>query len=108
MNTKLKHVENWLELAKEADWSAAKMAEMCNVSVRTLERYFLQQMQKPPKAWLIDQRQKRAMKLLNTGFSVKQVTSELNYQHASTFSREFKKFWKVCPTNHSLTLAIKT
>jgi transcriptional regulator GlxA family with amidase domain len=42
MNTCLHCIQNWLELAQQANWSAATLAKMCGVPVRTLERYFHQ------------------------------------------------------------------
>jgi transcriptional regulator GlxA family with amidase domain len=54
MNTRLNHIQNWPELAQQADWSASVLAKKCGVSVRTLERYFLKTMCKTPKNWLAD------------------------------------------------------
>lgn len=90
MNSKLSYAQDWQQLAHEAKWSAAALAKKCGVSVRTLERYFLRQMGKSPKAWLTTQRQRRAIGLLRDGSRVKEVAGLLSYrpQH---FSRDFKK-----------------
>jgi transcriptional regulator GlxA family with amidase domain len=61
MNSKLNHVKNWPELAQAANWSAAILAKKCGVSVRTLERHFLKEMGKSPKAWLAETRQQLAV-----------------------------------------------
>lgn len=97
MNTKLNHIQNWPELARQAKWSVSAMARLCRVSVRTLERYFLKQMGKRPKAWLAEQRQKLASELLRDGSTIKEAANSIGYQHASTFSREYKKHWGNCP-----------
>jgi AraC-like DNA-binding protein len=98
MNTRLHHIQNWPKLARATNWSAAALAKKCGVSVRTLERYFLKEMGKRPKAWLSEQRQHRAIALLQDGSTVKETAASLNYKHATHFSREFKEHWGHCPT----------
>ena len=98
MNTKLNHIQNWAELARQANWSVSKLAKICDVSVRTLERRFLKQTGKHPKKWLIDQRQKQAVRLLRTGVYVKEVASQLGFKYAHHLSREFNRFWSHYPT----------
>lgn len=98
MNTRLHHIQNWPELARQTNWSAAALAKKCGVSVRTLERYFLKQMGNSPKAWLLKQRQRRAFDLIRDGSTVKEAAARIGYQHASTFSREFMKHWGCYPT----------
>jgi transcriptional regulator GlxA family with amidase domain len=46
MNTKLNHVQDWLKLAKQANWSVSKLAKLCQVSTNTLRRHFLASMGK--------------------------------------------------------------
>jgi transcriptional regulator GlxA family with amidase domain len=41
MNSRVHQIQNWPELARQADWSVALLARNRPVSVRTLERYFL-------------------------------------------------------------------
>jgi transcriptional regulator GlxA family with amidase domain len=98
MNSKLKQIQNWAELAQSANWSAAVLAKKCQVSVRTLERYFLRQMNKSPKAWLAEQRQHQAVVLLREGLSIKEVAALLSYRQASNFTRKYKSYWGICPT----------
>jgi AraC-like DNA-binding protein len=97
MNTRLNQVQNWPELARAANWSASALARRCGVSVRTLERYFLRNMGKSPKVWLAEKRQLLAIELLREGSTVKETAGRTGYNHASTFSREFKKHWGSCP-----------
>jgi len=98
MNTRLNQVHNWVELANHANWSASALACECNVSLRTLQRYFRSRMGKNPKAWLFEQRQKQAAGLLRNGIAIKEVANHLGYAHATQFSREFKKYWGQSPT----------
>jgi AraC-like DNA-binding protein len=97
MSKRLNPDQDWLPLAQRANWSVSKLAKLANVSTRTLERHFVKTMGKTPKVWLAAKRQKQALELLGDGTSVKQAASLLGYQHASTFTREFKKLSGLCP-----------
>jgi transcriptional regulator GlxA family with amidase domain len=91
VNPRLNHIQNWPELAQQANWSASTLAEKCNVSLRTLERRFLKQVGKSPHAWLSEQRLHQAIELLRDGSSVKETAACLGYKNQHHFSREFKK-----------------
>jgi AraC-like DNA-binding protein len=98
MNAKLNHIAKWPELTGKARWSAYELAEKCGVSVRTLERYFLESQNKTPKHWLTERRQLQAHRLLSDGFSIKETASQLDYKYSHHFSREFKQHWGICPS----------
>jgi len=98
MNSKLNYIQNWPELAKQANWSASKLAKICGVSMSTLERYFLKRMGKSPKGWLSGQRQQQAAAILQEGVTVKETAYYLGYKHPSHLTNEFKKHWGNCPT----------
>jgi AraC-like DNA-binding protein len=108
MNSKPNHIQNWPELAKQANWSASKLAKVCGVSVRTLERFFLTKMGKCPKAWLSEQRQHRAIELLQGGSSVKETAAFLDYKHPSHLTNAFKKQSGYCPTNKMITTRLQS
>jgi AraC-like DNA-binding protein len=99
MNKQLYKIQNWPERAQEANWRAAALAKNCGVSLRTLERYFIKEMGKSPKVWLLEQRQQQADKLLRDGSSVKEAAECLNYKHPSHLTNAFKKQWGYCPTD---------
>jgi transcriptional regulator GlxA family with amidase domain len=98
MNTKLKDIKNWPELAQQAKWSAADLAKHCNVSVRTLHRHFLKHQGKNPKTWLAEQRQLNARELLCGGSSVKEVAVCLGYKQPENFTRHYKSQTGICPS----------
>lgn len=99
MKLKLDHSQNWSELAKKTNWSVAKMAKLCRVSSRTLERFFLENMGSSPKAWLLEQRQREASRLMQEdNMSIKETAIRLGYKRSQHFSSEFKRYWGVCPT----------
>ena len=104
MNTKLNHLQKWPELALAANWCAATLAQNCGVSLRTLERYFLDEMGKCPKVWLSEQRQQWAAKLLQGGSSVKETAALLDYKHPSHLTNGYKKQWGCCPTDKKAPL----
>jgi AraC-like DNA-binding protein len=99
MSSGLHQVQDWPELAQVAKWSAATLAKNCGISLRTLERYFLKEMGKHPKAWLSEQRQQRANELIQGGSSVKETAARLDYKHPSHLTNGFKKQWGCCPTD---------
>jgi AraC-like DNA-binding protein len=103
MNTRLKHIQNWTELGRQANWSATVLARLCGVSKDTLRLHFLKHMGKPPGAWLAEQRQHQAIGLLRDGSSIKETADCLGYKQQTNFTRKFKGFWGACP---SLQLSI--
>lgn len=107
MNTRLHQIQNWPELAQQAKWSATALAKKCDVSLRTLERHFLTQMGKTPKAWLAEQRQFRAVELLLDNSSVKETAIYLGYKHATNFTRKFKDHWGGCPVQIMQTQTVR-
>jgi len=98
MNTRLKRVENWNELARKSNWSAGKLARICGVSLRTLQRHFLSNVGISPKSWLTEERQREAKRLITEGMSVKETAWRLGYRYAYNFSRNFKGRWGHSPT----------
>ena len=96
--TKLKHISNWPERARQAKWSAAILAKNCGVTVRTLHRHFLQHMGKNTKTWLDEQRQHNAHELLCDGSSMKETSDCLVFQQQSSFTRYYKHQTGHCPS----------
>ena len=90
---------------EKAGWSVANLAKQCGVSVRTLERYFLESKGRKPKAWLNERRQQQAMKMLLQSYSVKETARRLGYSWASTFCREFRKHWGFPPAQATQELS---
>lgn len=101
MNSKLNHIQNWLELAQKANWSASEIARQCGVTVRTLHRYILKKMGKNTKAWLAEQRHRNAQELLRKGSSIKEVASRLGYKQQTNFARQYKYKTGTCPSLES-------
>jgi AraC-like DNA-binding protein len=98
-NSRLKHIQNWPEWARVANWSAATLAQNCGVSLRTLERHFLKEIGKSPKKWLAEQRQQRAFELIQDGSRVKETAALLDYKHPNHLTNAFTKCFGHCPTD---------
>lgn len=100
MNARLAKIQDWPELARQVNWSVAKMAKQCGVSVRTLHRHFLDYMGKSTKAWLAEQRQHNAIELLCDGSSIKETATCLGYKQQGSLTRIYKKHFGICPSEH--------
>src|SRR5881296_300705 len=98
MSSRLARFTNWPQLAGEANYNAKKLAERCGVSLRQLERFLPQATGKTPQRWLNELRQQKAFELIASGHSVKEVSFRLGYKQSSHFSREFKRFHGVAPS----------
>jgi AraC-like DNA-binding protein len=98
VNSRLNQIQNRPELAGRAGYSASKLAKNCGVSLRTLQRFFIQTMGRNPKVWLAEQRQLDAVEELQKCSCLKEASSNLGYKHAHHFSRDFKQYWGYCPT----------
>jgi len=102
MNTRLKYIQNWPALARQARWSAAALAKLCGVSNDTLRRHFRQHMGRTTRVWLNEQKQRKAIELLRDGSSIKETASRLGYKQQTNFTRKFKGFWGTCPSQQPL------
>jgi AraC-like DNA-binding protein len=98
MNRTLSQIQDWSQLAQQANWSVKAMAERCGVSESTLRRHFIRTMGKTTKKWISDQRQKQAIELLKDGSSIKETAMQLGFQHPNNFTREFRKYWGKHPS----------
>ena len=104
MNTKLDQIRDWPQQAKRAGWSVKKLADLCDVSMRVLQRHFTKNMGLTPKAWMKECRQRQAVNLLQASSRMKEKSAELGYKHPAHFSQDFKKHWGCCPTKFNQNL----
>ena len=97
MGGRLAKIEEWGKLAGEADFRAAKMAALCCISSRHLERFFALQFSESPGQWLRKLQCRLAKELISQGYSNKAATAELKFASESHFCREFKKQYGATP-----------
>jgi AraC family transcriptional regulator len=90
MTTRRINIDAWKSLGPVASYNAKKLASLCGVSVRQLERDFRSHTKKSPKDWLTEQRLESAKMGLMTGRSVKAIAFEAGFGSAAYFCRWFK------------------
>ena len=98
INDSLSRSNLWARLARECLYDERMVAKRCTVSVRQLQRYFLDDLGRSPKAWLNEQRMIAARNLLFEGHSVKMVGCQLGFKQTSHFCREFKRNYDMTPS----------
>jgi AraC-like DNA-binding protein len=94
---KIEHPSHWQLLAKEAQFSPAKLAALCGVSDRHLQRIFKRRFGCPPSKWLRALQCRIAQELIRQGHSNKAVAAELGFLRDAHFCREFKRHFGVSP-----------
>jgi len=95
-------LERWEQLAGTARYDAKELANLCNLSVRQLQRDFRHKLERSPQDWLNEQRIKAARQLLFSGQPVKAVAFELGFKQPSHFCRQFKSLHNLTPSQSVL------
>jgi AraC-like DNA-binding protein len=103
--TEMEHCKN-IEFGKIREWKAkaiksrfkpAKLASLCSLSLRQLERKFTLHWKITPREWLRRVQCLLARQLIKKGLTNKKVAKKLHFASQSHFSREFKKSFGVTP-----------
>ncbi len=89
--------QRWEQLALEADFNSAKMASLCSISGRQLQRIFKRNFNCTPSHWLRELQCRMAKELIAQGYSNKAAASELKFASQSHFCREFKRVFGASP-----------
>jgi len=97
MGQRLVNVRNWEKLIDQADFHPVKMAQLCRVSLRQLERHFKQSFRTTPIKWANEIRCRRAIKLVASGYSTKAIAAELKFGSPSHFCHVFKRTKGLAP-----------
>ena len=90
--------DEWTKSAQAANYQAGRLAKLCGVSVRTLERHFKEQRAQSPQTWLNSLRMTKAQALILKGNSVKEAAGMLAFKDASQFSKDFKAYHGILPS----------
>jgi len=90
-------IEQWEQVAREADFNSAKMASLCSISERQMQRLFRQHLHCTPSRWLRELQCRLAKDLITQGYSNKAAANELKFANESHFCREFKKVFGTSP-----------
>jgi AraC-like DNA-binding protein len=97
VNGSLLTIEQWEQVAREADFNSVKMASLCSISERQLQRLFRQHLHCTPSHWLRELQCRLARELIAHGYSNKAAANELRFANESHFCREFKKVFGISP-----------
>ena len=92
------HPKGWLTIARTCGYDYRKLARRCNITVRTLQRWFRAEHAMTPDQWLIELRLKDAAIMLKKAKSVRSVQEKLGLKYASHFSRDFKRDHRKTPS----------
>lgn len=101
MNTNSPHDQgqcSWDSLAQAANFRIGKLAGLCAVSIRTLQRHFRKHYNLTLSEWLREKRLQQARLMLVNADCIKTVAFDLGYKQPSHFTRDFKQRFGVPPT----------
>ena len=98
MASRLDCIADWSKLAADAKFRVTNLAKDCGVSERQLRRYFLQRFGKSPREWMADARLGKALAMLATGKTVKEIAVQTGFNHSSSLTRSFKQHYKATPS----------
>jgi AraC-like DNA-binding protein len=98
VSSQLERIADWALLAKKARYQPKELAKLIKVSLRQLERYFLDRFARPPQDWLDELRLIHAAHLLAKGFRIKEAAEKLGFQNVSHFSKKFNRFYGCRPS----------
>jgi AraC-like DNA-binding protein len=83
--------EQWVELARQAEYRAGALSEKLGISRRQLERITGRRFGRSPQSWLDQQRMMCAVVMLKERRSVKSIASDLGFKWVSHFCLKFKR-----------------
>jgi AraC-like DNA-binding protein len=91
MKCRLRRIDQWEDLAKQARFHPSRLAELCSISLRQLERYFALEFEMTPRMWLRIRRCRMALELIAEGWPNKAVAHELSFANESHLCHEFAR-----------------
>ena len=96
LKSRLKRIQDWETLAKDAGYDVTTMAAICPISLRQLERFFKLHFGTNPRSWAMELQCRHARELIKQGYSNKAVVAELHFADESHLCHVFKKAYG-CP-----------
>jgi AraC-like DNA-binding protein len=99
LRSRLNLVADWVAEARRAQYQATKLAVLCDVSDRTLRRFFSQSTGLSTQRWLDQLRLLDSLPLLSKGYLIKAVASDLGFCSPSHFASRFRACFGCAPTD---------
>lgn len=84
-------LSKWKMMAEGAEYRPGRLANLCGVSLRQLERQFQGDLGESPSQWLRRERMERAKKVLLRLGSATETAWMMGFSQLSNFSQEFKR-----------------
>ena len=84
-----------------AGYSAHELARSYGMSLRQLERFAHEVHGTTPHQCLRHMRMRRAVELVGDKASVKEAAQDLGYKSPSHFSNDFKRYYRVAPSQYT-------
>jgi transcriptional regulator GlxA family with amidase domain len=88
----------WENLAVTSQFRLKNLANLCQVSVRTLQRHFRREYDLAVSEWLREIRLEQARQMLTKADCVKTVCFDLGYKQQSHFTRDFSRRFGMAPS----------
>ena len=88
----------WENIDAQARYQPTKMADLCSVSLRTVQRHFRKHYGLSVSGWLRSIRVEEAKRRILAGDSIKTVAFDLGFKQPSHFSRVFKESHGISPS----------
>jgi AraC-like DNA-binding protein len=89
---------DWRRLAARSEYRPVRLAQLCRVSLRQLERRVKAARGITPRLWLKRERLRDALAFLQKAETSKEVAHGLGYRQFSQFCREFRDSFGLTPT----------
>lgn len=84
--------------------SVGEISKEVNVSVNTLERYFMRYLNVSPTSYIRKKRLSNAAKLLSEGYSVTEASEKSGFSNCSAFISQFRKIYGQTPYAYKKTV----
>jgi AraC-like DNA-binding protein len=78
------------------------IAGLCSISLRQLERFFVERFNRTPTSWAREVRCRLARKLVQEGWRGKEIANTLHYANESHLCREFKRAFGLPPRSFAV------
>lgn len=97
---KIQFAIEYINLHLNEQLSISELSQKFSISERHFRNMFHQVTGKSPKSYLQEVRLNKAAHLLGTELNIQEISEELGYYSQYQFSRDFKKFFGVAPTDY--------